>query len=103
MDRDDADAAMEEHIAQHLAAYKALHNAARGRDVVEAERLVRDFASIHQPHAREVDLALLARVMSDPRWARKHLLSAIALAWRHRHAQPVGRSLRWLWRPRFAG
>ena len=95
--------AMAQYIAQYASDFRALLDAARGRDVLEVEHLLRDFASIYQPHVREVDLAFTARVMSDAHWARKHPLSAIALAWRHRDSRPVHRSLLWLWRPRFAG
>ena len=94
---------MADYNAQYASDFKALCDAARGRDVVEVERLLRDFASTYQPRLREMDLALTARALSDAHWARRHPVSAIALAWRHRDSRPVHRSLLWLWRPRFAG
>jgi hypothetical protein len=90
-------------VAAYNADWTRLCDAARGRDVQEVEGLVREWASERAPHLEEVDLQSLARVMSDARWARKHPLSAFALAWRHRRSRPVHRSLRRLWRPRFAG
>ncbi len=80
-----------------------LRDAARGRDVLEAEALVRGWAGTHARYITDLDVALMARVMSDPRWSRRHPLSAIVLAWRHRGSRPVHRTLRQLWRPRFAG
>lgn len=98
---------MDEDEAVAIAAYNAdwarLHDAARGRDVLEVEVLIRRWAGTHAPFMEDVDVVLLARVMSDARWARKHPVSAVALAWRHRRSRPIHRSLLWLWRPRFAG
>ena len=91
------------YLAQYTSDFKSLCDSARGRDVVEVEHLLRDFADNYQPHMRAIDLAFLARVLSDPHWARKHPLSAVALAWRHRGSRPMRRSLLWLWKPRFAG
>ncbi len=102
-DNDGADEAETQLVAQYSSAFRVLCYSARGQDVVEAERLVRDFASTYQPHAREVELAFTARALSDPRWGRKHPMSAVALAWRHRGSQRMRRSLRWLWSPRIAG
>ena len=85
------------------AEWARLWQEARGRDVAEAERLVREWAARCAPYAEEWDLQLLACVMSDPRWAQHHPVAALAMAWRHRRSRPVHRSLRLLWRPRFAG
>ena len=100
---DDEDEVIAEHIARWTSDYRVLCESIRGRDVVEAERQVRDFARVYQPYAREIDLAFTARVLSDARWGRRHPISAVALAWKHRGARPFRRSLLWLWRPRFAG
>lgn len=96
MDGDDA-------IARHNADFQALLDACRGQDVAEAERLLREFSARYQPFVREIDIAFMARVLADPRWARRHPAAALALAWRFRRERPVRRSVRWLWRPRFAG
>jgi hypothetical protein len=90
-------------IAAYNAEYARLRDAAHGRDVVEVEHLLRDWARTYKPHLREIDLVFLARVMSDEHWVRKHPLSAIALAWRHRDSRRPHRSLLWLWKPRFSG
>jgi hypothetical protein len=90
-------------VASYNADWAALRDAARGRDVVEVEGLVRHWAGAYAAHLEDVDVALTARVLSDPHWSRKHPLAALALAWRHRRSRPVRRTLRWLWRPRFAG
>lgn len=100
---DNEDAAMAAYIARYTSDYQMLCEDIRGRGVDEAERLVRDFASVYQPHFREIDVAFTARVLSDPRWGRRHPISAVALAWKHRDARPMRRSLLWLWRPRIAG
>jgi hypothetical protein len=97
------DEVMAAYIARHTSDYRKLCEATRGRDIDEAERLVRDFANVYQPHAREIDIAFTARVLSDARWGRRHPIAAIALAWRHRGTRPMRESLLWLWRPRFAG
>ena len=102
MDNDE-DAAMTQHIAQYTADWERLWGAARGQDVVEVERLIRDWAETHAPWVDEVDVVFMARVMSNAHWFRKHSLSAVALAWKHRRSRPPHRSLLWLWRPRFAG
>jgi hypothetical protein len=96
---------MSEHdpVAAYNADWARLCDAARGRDAVEVESLIRQWASGRAPYLEEVDVQSLARVMSDAGWARKHPLSAFALAWKHRHSRPVHRSLRMLWRPRFVG
>jgi hypothetical protein len=90
-------------VSAYNADWARLRDAARGRDVVEVEGLVRQWAGGYASFLEDVDVALMARVLSDARWSRKHPLAAIALAWRHRRARPVHRSLMWLWRPRFAG
>jgi hypothetical protein len=100
---DNEEEAMAAYIARHTLNYRTLCEAIRGRDIDEAERLVRDFANVYQGHAREIDIAFTARVLSDARWGRKHPISAVALAWRHRDDRPMRRSLLWMWRPRFAG
>lgn len=90
-------------IARHNADLQALLDACRGADVAESERLVRAFAGRYQPYLREIDIAFTARAFADPRWARRHPVAALALARRFRHERPGRRSLRQLWRPRFAG
>ncbi|WP_146207328.1 hypothetical protein [Nocardioides silvaticus] len=80
-----------------------LFNAVRGRGVAEAEALLRDWAARHAPYMREVDVQILARVMPDAKWARRHPAAALALAWNYRRSRPMRRSLGMLWRPRFAG
>lgn len=97
------DEAMAEYIVRYESDYRVLCETIRGQPTGEAERLVRDFASVYQPRAREVDVAFTARVLSDARWGRRHPISAVTLAWKHRDARPAHRSLLWLWRPRFAG
>jgi hypothetical protein len=91
-------------IAQYNAEWNRLCVAARAEDVFGAELLVREWADAQWCRLAEVDVAFLARVMSDVSWARKHPLSALLLAWKHRRARPLRHSLPWLWRaPRFAG
>jgi hypothetical protein len=103
MNHDD-EAEMAQYIADYTADWNRLWDAtARAEDVYAAERLVREFAAAHGRGVSEVDVVLMARVMSDPNWARRHPASALVLAWKHRHARPMGRSLLWLWRPRFTG
>lgn len=86
-------------MARHEAAYDELWRSVRGADVAEAERLLHEYARTFAPYLPEVDRVFSARVMSDPRWARKHPLAAIALAWKYRDVRPLRRSLRLLWRP----
>ncbi len=100
---DNEDEAMAAYSARYASDYRMLCEAIRGRGIDEAELLVRDFASVYQPHAREIDIAFTARVLSDARWGSRHPISAVSLAWKHRDARPMRRSLLWLWRPRFAG
>lgn len=69
----------------------------------EVERLVRHFAGRHGTRVRPVDVALLARFLSDKRWLWKHPIAAIALAWRHRAASATHRTLLSLARPRITG
>ena len=90
-------------VAQYNAAWARLRTATRGSDVLEAERLIRRWADERGLRLAEVDVVLMARVMSDVHWARNHPLSALALVWKHRRSRPPHRSLLWLWRPRFAG
>ena len=80
-----------------------LRTSMRGLDVLEAEHVLGEWVRARGLRFEEIDVALMARVMSDGHWARKHPLSALALAWKHRGSRPLHRSLRWLWRPRFAG
>ena len=89
--------------AHFNAEWNRLCTATRAEDVLSAERLVREWADARGVRLAEVDVVLMARVMSDAHWARKHPLSAILLAWKHRRSRPPHRSLLWLWRPRFAG
>jgi hypothetical protein len=100
---DDQDEAMAAYNARYTSDFRMLCEAIRGRGNDEAERLVRDFASVYRRHTPEIDIAFTARVLSDARWGRKHPISAIALAWKYRDDRPMRRSLLWLWRPRFAG
>ena len=53
--------------------------------------------------AGELDVALGARGLVDPRWALRHPRAAVELAWRSRHVRSPLRTLRQLVRPRFAG
>lgn len=101
--REDDHAEPGDRVEQHNRAYDELWRTARGSDVVEVERLLREFTETWAPYAEHVDVVLQARVMSDPRWGRKHPLKALALAWRFRRSRPMRRTLRFLVRPRFAG
>jgi hypothetical protein len=48
-------------------------------------------------------IEVTARAMADLRWAPHHPIAALAFAWRHRDRGGFVRSLRAIWRPRFAG
>jgi hypothetical protein len=90
-------------IAQYNADLDRLLADSLGEDVLKVERLVREWARAHAPWLEEIDVACRARALSDVHWARKHPVSAFALAWKHRQVRPLHRSLLWLWRPRFVG
>lgn len=80
-----------------------VRQAMRGRSVAESEARLRAWAAQHAPYLREVDVQVQARVMSDPRWARRHPFAALALSWSHRRSRPVHRTLGMLYRPTIAG
>ncbi|WP_309649975.1 hypothetical protein [Nocardioides sp.] len=90
-------------VRSHAEAYDELWASARGRSVAEVQEMLRDFSGTFAPYLRETDVAFSARVMSDPRWGRKHPVAALRLAWAHRGERSPYRSLRWLWRPGLAG
>lgn len=90
-------------IAEHNRAWEDLWERSRGRSVEEVERLLRVYAKTYAPHARETDLVLQARVMSDKRWGLKHPVAALALAWRLRRVRSPRRTLAFFLRPRSAG
>lgn len=101
---DDAGMADDEtYLARYNAEFRRLVEAARGREVGEVEGLVRDFARGQGSRLRAVDVALMARFLSDERWLWKHPVAAVALAWEHRASRAPHRSLLWLARPRFSG
>ena len=102
MESDD-DGVMAEAIARYHVDFARLFQDAKGRDVGEVERLIRDFASAHRNRMQAVDVAIMARVLSDKRWLRKHPMAAVALAWKHRASRAPHRLLLMLARPRFAG
>lgn len=93
----------DEYLARYNAEFRRLFEAAHGKDMGEVERLVRDFASGQGTRLRPVDVALMARFVSDKRWAWKHPIAAVALAWKHRASRAPHRSLLWLARPRIIG
>lgn len=93
----------DEAVRSHAEAHDELWASARGRSIAEVEEMLRDFAGTGAPYLRDIDVAFSARVMSDPQWGRKHPVAAVGLAWAHRDERSPYRSLRWLWRPRFAG
>ena len=96
MSDDDAGERYNAELAQML-------EAARGREVDEAERIVREWAARRAPYVEDCDLQLLARAIADPRWAQHHPLAAAAFAWKHRRSRPLHRTLKQLWRPTYAG
>lgn len=98
---DDAEHA--EYLAWYNAEFRRLFEGARGKDVGEVERLVRDFANGQGTRMQAVDVALMARFVSDKRWALKHPIAAVALAWKYRASRAPHRSLLWLARPRISG
>jgi hypothetical protein len=100
---DDEDADLEEEIAKWHVDFERLVDSARGRGFGEVELLIRDWAATYAPLLPSVDIALMARVLTDRHWARKHPVAATALAWKHRDSRSPRRSLRWLWKPRFSG
>ncbi|GEP37735.1 hypothetical protein NPS01_13980 [Nocardioides psychrotolerans] len=93
----------DEAVRSHAEAHDELWASARGRSIAEVEEMLRDFAGTGAPYLRDIDVEFSARVMSDPQWGRKHPVAAVGLAWAHRDERSPYRSLRWLWRPRFAG
>ena len=81
-----------------------LFSTARGQPVDVIEDQLRSLHADRSSHPRhELEVELVARVMSDHRWLYKHPVAALGLAWRHRRTQSPLRTLTWLRRPRFAG
>lgn len=88
----------------HTAALLDLWKSSRGEPIQIIEDRLRDLEQLHEGGDRaDLPRALMARVMSDPRWGYKHPLAALALAWRYRSVQSPLRTVSWLLRPRFAG
>ena len=83
--------------------YEALVREAPGSPVDVVEQRLRAFIAVYPTHSTDMDIAFTARALSNPRWGRQHPLRALALAVRFRHDRSIWRSLRWLWRPRWAG
>lgn len=75
----------------------------RGQDEETAEALVREWAAEQRLRPGDLEVALMARVMSHPHWLRRHPVAAVALAWRYRAERPPHRTLHWLARPRITG
>lgn len=101
---DDAEMAEhDEYLARYNEEFRRLVESAHGIDLGEVEDLVRDFASGQGTRLREVDVALMARFVSDKRWVWKHPVAAVALAWKHRASRAPHRSLLLLARPRITG
>lgn len=98
---DDAEHA--EYLARYNTELHRLFEAAHGKDMGEVEVLVRDFAHGQGTRMQAVDVALMARFVSDKRWAWKHPIAAVTLAWKHRASRAPHRSLLWLARPRISG
>ena len=102
-DDDFDDEAMARRNEEHGRAYAELWRWAPGQEVIEVERRMREFTRAYAPYAREVDVVIQSRVMTDPRWGIKHPVSALALAWRFRSERPPRSTLRLFIRPRLAG
>jgi len=85
-------------------AWSELWSTSHGQPVDLVDDQLHAIESYHRKHpGAELHLALTARVMTDQRWAFKHPLTALGLAWRHRRVQSPLLTLNWLRRPRFAG
>ena len=101
---DDAEMAdHDEYLARYNAELVRLFESALGKDLAEVAHLVRNFANGQGTRLREVDVALMARFVSDKRWVWKHPIAGVALAWKHRSSRAPLRSLLWLARPRITG
>jgi hypothetical protein len=104
MEEGDSDSdAMARQIEEHGRAYDELWQWAHGKNVFEVEGRLREFTRTHAAYAREVDVVIQARVMSDIHWGVKHPVGALALAWRFRKDRSTRSTLKFFVRPRFAG
>ncbi len=91
-------------MERQATAWGELWSTGRGQPVDVIEDQLRSLDTDRSSHPRqELEVALVARVMSDPRWLYKHPVAGLGLAWRHRKTQSPLRTLKWLRRPRFAG
>ena len=65
---------------QWAADYESLVRNALGSAVAVVEERLRNFATVYPTHSRDMDIVFTARVLSDPKWGRRHPLRTLALA-----------------------
>lgn len=84
--------------------WERIRKAAPGTSVATVESWLSDVKRKHDlPYWEDADLTLTARAFVDPKWGRKHPIAALGLAWRYRSEKKLSATLKFLWRPRFAG